>query len=61
MPTGLNKAVTGIDIHIMVARADGTQGWVHAGYIQSSAPISTLPTINLYPCYAKLNSPPPRV
>lgn len=27
---------------IMIARADGTQGWIHAGYVQTSVPVSSL-------------------
>src|SRR5690606_14701084 len=27
---------------IMVARANGTQGWVHAGYVRTSVPVNSL-------------------
>ncbi len=29
-------------IWIMVARANGTQGWVHAGYVRTSVPVNSL-------------------
>jgi len=31
---------------IMVARADGTQGWVHVSYVQTSVPVSSLAVWN---------------